>query len=1124
MTSLDVSEGLAWTEETRALVTPRRSHGLRAALPDDGAAGELVRSIFELRRKAIAGGAQHASAETRPLQEEVLSGLESARLSEEAAAAIAVLLTYEIDPRAEAAGEALSAAVVDDWIERRGPAFAVRACAATALLGVRRHPTDRSLVLVRHEVMQIADPHGEDVERRWKALRRRVATMPDEAYAEARAAASALREGAPLRLAVRLSYAFPDEKAWSADVARAVLSGKVRSLFRVVLRSLSDRELVERIVEEEGDGAYDLAPCAFDVADALGVDSETALRAIASCRAFEMPYGLESHWRAAVTALSLLPTPRVVDWLAARLDDKVVRPAATALFAAAPRLGVRALAERIASKAGSKKGPDHEPALLASIVRAAPEEAKAAAADLEGSAAKVVADLIEKSIVTEEAQVSELPPVLASPPWGKGAAAKSGKKRSKKKASGLELELLPFEEAVMWTEIPKPGAPNVVSKAKDGNVTALERKVQSGETVSFWEIGELSNAAAEDVFTRFPAEAWADGWLGRDLAVQVSRFGVAAIGPCLRFAKKKPADVAVALEPASSPRVGPVMAHVLSRVKKHRRIAERWLVRNPRAAAIGLIPELLGRGVDARARDNAGRALRFLASRQKRPMIDEVARAYGQPVVEALEEVLSADSLADGAPSKPPKMPSWFDPAMLPRPRLAGTNKALPLEAVQHLGEMLAFADPEEPYVGIEQVREACDAASLGDFAWGVFQAWSLAGYPMDEKWAFFAVGHLGRDEHAHRLAPLIRVWPTEGAFPRAVVGLDVLATMKSDVSLMLLHGISEKVKSRPLLAKAKEKLESVAESLGLTAEELADRLVPTLGLDDDGSRILDFGPRSFRVGFDENLRPFVQEIARDHAGGLLAELPKPGKKDDPELAAKAHDEWKSLKKAAKAVATQQIARFETNMIARRRWEPAAFTSYLAGHPLVKHLVRRLVWGVYDRADGLAGTFRVAEDGTFADADDDAFVVADGMRIGVAHPLEIDGATLAKWGERLSEYEIVQPFPQLGRDVVRETTPAQMGKLTPVDSLKLLALERRGWRRGPVGDGGVVWQLEKEAGALRASLTIEPGLYAGDPKLHPTQTPRELDFADARSGPVLEPDIIFLSEVAADLRAVGALA
>ncbi|MDF2694558.1 MAG: Molybdate metabolism regulator, partial [Labilithrix sp.] len=387
----------------------------------------------------------------------------------------------------------------------------------------------------------------------------------------------------------------------------------------------------------------------------------------------------------------------------------------------------------------------------------------------------------------------------------------------------------------------------------------------------------------------------------------------------------------------------------------------------------------------------------------------------------------------------------------------------------------------------------------------------------------FFAVGHLGRDEHAHRLAPLIRVWPTEGAFARAVLGLDVLATMKSDVALMLLHGISEKVKSRPLLNKAKEKMDSVAESLGLTAEELADRLVPTLGLDDDGSRELDFGARSFRVGFDENLRPFVREKQEKQGGGRLADLPKAGKNDNEELAVAAHAEWKALKKAAKVAATQQISRLEGAMIAQRRWEVDAFAMYLAGHPLVKHLVRRLVWGAYDEQGDLVGTFRVAEDGTYADADDETFTLPEGACVGVLHVLETNADTIAKWGERFSEYQLLQPFAQLGREVQRNVSVADVERFVEVDSLKLLGLERRGWRRGPVGDGGVVSQFEKEAGALRASLSIEPGLYAGDPKMNPTQKLHDLEFASVLSGPIAKPDLIFLSEVAADLRAVGAL-
>ncbi len=156
-------------------------------------------------------------------------------------------------------------------------------------------------------------------------------------------------------------------------------------------------------------------------------------------------------------------------------------------------------------------------------------------------------------------------------------------------------------------------------------------------------------------------------------------------------------------------------------------------------------------------------------------------------------------------------------------------------------------------------------------------------------------------------------------------------------------------------------------------------------------------------------------------------------------------------------------------MIARRRWQADAFATYLVRHPLVTHLVRRLVFGAYDASGALIGTFRVAEDATYAGAQDELFVLPEGARVGVVHPLEIDVSAVAAWGQRLSEYEILQPFAQLGRDTPRDVTLADLERFAPVGSLKLLALERRGWRRGRPGDGGIIWELEKDAGSLHVS-------------------------------------------------------
>ncbi len=62
---------------------------------------------------------------------------------------------------------------------------------------------------------------------------------------------------------------------------------------------------------------------------------------------------------------------------------------------------------------------------------------------------------------------------------------------------------------------------------------------------------------------------------------------------------------------------------------------------------------------------------------------------------------------------------------------------------------------------------------------------------------------------------------------------------MNNDMALIQLHHISQRAKSRPLRDNAAEFLQVVAENRGLSREQLADRLVPTLGLDDPQALIL---------------------------------------------------------------------------------------------------------------------------------------------------------------------------------------------------------------------------------------------------------------------------------------------
>jgi hypothetical protein len=257
---------------------------------------------------------------------------------------------------------------------------------------------------------------------------------------------------------------------------------------------------------------------------------------------------------------------------------------------------------------------------------------------------------------------------------------------------------------------------------------------------------------------------------------------------------------------------------------------------------------------------------------------------------------------------------------------------------------------------------------------------------------------------------------------------------------------------------------------------------VPDLGLDESGRLTLDFGPRAFHVRFDDALTPFVV----DGDGKRLKDLPKPNAKDDPVRAKEAVSRYKDFKKQAKSVTGVQVKRLETAMCARRRWNGDDFMRLFVHHAFARHLSRRLIWGLYDEDDRCIDAFRVAEDRTLADVEDREYRLPAAARIGIAHPLDFGGDLLERCARLLADYEIVQVFPQLGREtfVLTEAAATQRdlpewpGRRVTVGSL--LGIEQRGWRRR-VGDGGMIdgFVLAKPNGR-RVELAFAPGWFVGE--------------------------------------------
>jgi hypothetical protein len=876
------------------------------------------------------------------------------------------------------------------------------------------------------------------------------------------------------------AYLLPTETEWvEACCAQPGADGEDAGAVRTLLMcALGSAEQLERLggTTSLGWQGWSVATIAT-LAEGIG-----AAAAIPLASELDGAHAYSDTVRLIAKTLTEFPTDQAFMALLSRADAKYVGPALQDAAARWPVRAVRLMAAE-SVRSGSARGPVAQ-RLLRGQVLAHRALVEAVLPSLPEDVAAVVRPLVDESRRLPDAPVAGLPEVLVSPPWTRGGAGP--KPRA---VSGLTVTA---EPAVVWAPGEREQWRGTRSWYQNGwygeQVKGFSaEKVRSELTKAASQSAVLFVTRPEDEVRPF-LDGWApdDLWDGEDLLKPVAgRFGVDALTMLVRVVRRRPTMHGMLLMPYLDVQVARLMADWLTRLKSAAPLARSWFARHAGAAAGLLVPDAVGRA--GTAQQAAERALRLIAAQQGADVVLAAAAVYGPQAAGAVDALLHADPLRTALPAKLPVVGAWAEPGLLPQLTVRGGKAALPVDSARHVVTMLALSKPEEPYPGLTAVKETCEPAALAEFGWALFEAWRLAGLPPKESWALHALGAVGDDETVRRLTPILRIWPGAGAHHRAVEGLEVLASIGSDVALLHLHGIAQRVKFKALKAKAQEKIAQVAEGLGLTGEQLADRLVPDFGLDADGSTVVDYGTRRFTVGFDEQLRPYVL----DAEGKRLKDLPKPGARDDAELAPEERKRFMALKKDVRTTASDQVRRLEAAMVAGRSWSAQEFRALFVEHPLLWHLVRRLVWvcvpGEGTPGAGGAGTaFRVAEDRTFADVDEDVFVLPDDTSVRLAHPLTLGGEAVSAWSEVFADYEILQPFAQLGRAVHRLTPEEEAGSRLgrfegfTVPTTKMLGLTKRGWDRGSPEDNGVENEISKKLGEnLYLVIDLDGGIAIG---------------------------------------------
>ncbi|MEV4754940.1 DUF4132 domain-containing protein [Micromonospora sp. NPDC049559] len=997
--------------------------------------------------------------------------------------------------------------IADGWIAGPGIEFAVRA--AVELTGLRCGPGHHLTPAVQPlQPVDLDDnrlsPGVVEVLARVRAA---LAAAPDDVHAAARAALLGYRDGT-LRTRIATSFLAPDRADWVDEDVRAVAERRrdnpAALLLMASVTAARQVELVEPVIDQPFyAGLYDPAML-HTLAEGLGADGTGTF-----LRWWNRGYGYTATRRALLSVLAALPSDPAFRALLDHLDTRYVPAAVAEAAERYPRRALRLLAE-------AADGPRAAELLRRHVARH-PELVEEMLPDLPtGAAERIRAAVPVAPTATVVAPVESLPALLTTPPWT--VRRKAGKPVVLADLRCADEPTIAWEpgERERWRGSSAP-------RGSWRDVEAVAARIKAG-TANHVEAQDFFETAPEELAAPLlaqwrPERLW---WVSWWLPSVVARFELAAYPLAVALARRSPAEAGPHLLPYRSPEVALLMAQWLGRLKSARQHALAWLHRHPDAAARALVPAALAKpGADRRY---AGGALVALAGAGHRELVLATARGYGAPAASAIEQLLDGDPL-ELLPARIPALPEWAEAAALPPIRLRNGSGALPVEAVRHVLTMCAISTLDAPYAGLAVVRDACTPESLGAFARALLSCWLRADAPPRQGWALTAQAFLGDDETARELGRLVREWPYEGAHARTAAGLDVLAGLGTDAALTQLHEIATKMKAKAVRTRAEARLRDVAQARGLLPEQLADRIVPRFGLADDRTLGLDYGPRRFVVGFDEQLRPYVT----NEDGTRRGELPKPAASDDPELAPAAYRRFTALKRSVRTTTTEQVRRLEQAMVSRRRWSGAEFRGLFLRHPLLYPLARRLVWATYRPDAEMLTALRVAEDRSLADVEDDLVTVEDDAMIGVAHPAEL-GADLSAWSELLADYEILQPFEQLGREVQRLTeAERESTRLTRFDgvkaqSVKIVGLERRGWLR-VAGDGGRQDSMERALPDGRVlTVRLEPGIALDDPTMHPAQTFEEIWIRPAhgrwdapRSTPFGVLDPVTASELLRDL-------
>lgn len=403
------------------------------------------------------------------------------------------------------------------------------------------------------------------------------------------------------------------------------------------------------------------------------------------------------------------------------------------------------------------------------------------------------------------------------------------------------------------------------------------------------------------------------------------------------------------------------------------------------------------------------------------------------------------------------KFISWIPEDFLKEVRFLDMNEKAPQVVMEYL--LSEYLSLEEPYriKVCDKVVAMLHRPDLQAALLNIYQYWKDNGAEAKKKMLMVPYCIYASDTQILALRTQLKDWAEASRGALAAFVVNAIALNGGSVALMMIDGLGTKFPNSQVKNAAKAAFAFAAKMLEVPEDVLSDRIVPTLGFNKEGEKILDYGSRTFTVTL---LPDFSLSVFDNDKQKKIKSMPSPGANDDQIKATAAKKEFSEIKKQIKATVQTQTDRLEKVLMNGRRWKAEAWNELFVENPIMHRFATSLIWGAY-KGDVLEETFRYMEDGTFNTVDENEYALPEDVTITLVHPCELTEENLEQWKEQLNDYEVIQPLPQLTMSV-SELKPEEISNKkiiryvgTSTESGKIAGLAKKyNMVRGDVLDGG----------------------------------------------------------------------